>query len=117
MSDKIRVRIWDRYHDDYPQDADRTLEIEPKTPYVWIEDPYTTVQGAFDIHPDDVPATLNIYTSESVRGPPGYDNHVETGYWDGPVERGLDFGESYDGSMPFGCEVWGRIMFFVECEA
>lgn len=114
MSGTCRIRIWEGYYDEYPEQPDEIIEVEPETPYVWFEDPHTTFRGAFDIHPDDVPGTLNIYTSESVRSPPGYENHVEKGYWNGPVERGLRLEESYDGSMPFGCEVWGRIMFYVE---
>lgn len=110
-----RVRIWDGYYDGYPDGPDTTVTVESETPHVWIKDPHTTFRGAFDIHPDDAPATLNIYTSDSVRPPPGYDNHVETGYWNGPVERGLPFDpERYDDYPPFGCEVWGRVMFFIE---
>jgi len=115
MSDAYRVRVWDGYHDEYPDEADSIVKVDGETPHIWIDDPHVTFRGAFDIHPDDAPATLNIYTSDSVRSPPGYDNHVEKAYWDGPIERGLPFDrERYDNYPPFGCEVWGRVMFFVE---
>ena len=118
MSDTYRVRIWHSYYDEYPDEPDETVEVEAEAPYLWKDDPYfDSGSCAFDIHPDDAPATLEIYTSESVRSPPGYDNHVETAYWNGPVERGLPFDpERYDGYPPFGCEVWGRVLFYVKPE-
>lgn len=114
MSEEYRVRIWNGYHDDYPSEPDQVITVEEESNCVWLEDPRSTHRGAFDIHPEDLPATLYIYTSDSVRSPPGYDNHVEQAYWDGPVERGLPFDESYEGERPFGCEVWGRVMFWIE---
>jgi hypothetical protein len=116
MSDKTyRVRIWDGYHDEYPDEPDSIVTVPEETPTVWIPDPHAAFRGAFDIHPDDAPANLEIYTSDSVRSPPGYESHVETGYWDGPVEKGLPFDpERYDEYPPFGCEIWGRVMFYVE---
>ena len=120
MSDVIRVRVFEgRNEVDAAQEGlvepTHVVECEAETPTVWQEDPhYHSPPIGLDIHPDDRPAKLNVYTSESVRSPPGYDNHVETGYWDGPIERGLPF-TSPEGEVPsFGCEVWGRVMFFVE---
>ena len=110
-----RVRIWEGYQDVYSDEPDKVIQVAPETPFIWIGNPRAVFRGAFDIHPDDAPATLNIYTSDSVYEPPGYDDHVETGYWDGPVERGLPFDpERYDDYPPFGCEIRGRLMFFVE---
>lgn len=110
-----RVRIWHSYHDEYPDTPDETVEVKAETPHLWKDDPrFNSGPCAFDLHPDDTPATLEIYTSESVRSPPGYENHVETAYWDGPVERGLLFdSEQYDDRPPFGCEIWGRVLFYV----
>ncbi len=115
MSETYRIRIWHDYYDDYPDEPDETVSVEAESPHVWQDDPYYSGKGAFDIHPDDAPATLYIYTNDSVREPPVYDNHVETAAWDGPIEQGLPFDpERYDDYPPFGCEVWGRILFWVE---
>ncbi len=119
-SQTIRVRIWD---DNYEYgvspgelgDPDKLVEVEPKTVHIWQDNPhYHSPSMGIDIHPDDRPAGLNIYTSDSIHSPPDAGgNYVEEGYWDGPVEGGLD----YDGNSdipPFGCELWDRVMFFVE---
>lgn len=118
-TDVYRVRIWkggtppDEHHEG---DPDEVVEVEEETPHVWQDDPrYTSPPLGIDVHPDDCPATLNVYTSESVRSPPGYESHVETSYWDGPMERGLDHHADHD-YPPFGCSVYGRVMFFVEAE-
>jgi len=92
-----------------------TVECDSETPTVFVDDPhYHSPPLGLAIHPDDRPAELGVYTSDSVRSPPGYENHVETGYWDGPIESGLPFTSPTDEIRPFGCEVWGRVMFFVE---
>lgn len=110
-----RVRIWRGRYDEYPDEPDETVEIPENTVHVWQNDPHFHQAVALDLHPEDTPATLNVYTSESVRSPPGYDSHVELGYWDGPIERGLTFDSArYDEYPPFGCEVGGRVMFYVE---
>lgn len=119
-TDQYRIRIWKGRNpdgEDYQGEPDEIVTVSAETVHVWQDDPhYHSPPVAFDVHPDDCPATLNVYTSESVRSPPGYDNHVETGYWDGPMERGLAYSANHD-FPPFGCEVWGRVMFFVEPEA
>jgi len=112
-----RIRIWKGRNadgDDYAGEPDEIVTVEEKTPHIWQEDPhYHSPPLGFDIHPDDCPAELNVYTSDSVRSPPGYESHVELGYWDGPIEQGLMFPEGHE-YPPFGCEVWGRVMFFVK---
>lgn len=110
----VRVRIWRGRYDEYPDDPDEIVPVEPETPHVWQANPrYHSPPLGIDVHPADGPATLNIYTSDSVRSPPGYDSHVERSYWDGPVERGLPFPADHD-YPPYGCELWDRVMFFVE---
>lgn len=111
-----RVRIWEG-RDGRDDEPDEVVEVSEETPHVWQDDPYYhSPPIAIDLHPDDCPATLNVYTSESVRSPPGYESHVETGYWGPrPIEGGLPFPADHD-YEPFGCEVWGRVMFFVEEE-
>lgn len=115
--DGYRIRIWKGRNpdgDDYTGEPDEVVTVQEGTPHVWQDDPnYHSPPIGIDIHPDDCPATLNVYTSESVRSPPGYASHVEEAYWDGPVEQGLPFPENHD-APPFGCEVWGRVMFYVE---
>lgn len=108
--DTYRVRIWHGTNPDTDAEPDEVIEVPAETTHVWQDDPhFHSPPLDIDIHPDDAPATLGIFTSESVRSPPGYDNHVETSYWQGPVEQGLAFP-----GPAFGCEVWGRVMFFVE---
>ena len=114
----MRVRIWkqrdsvDRAPD---TDPDEVIDIDPETTYLWQDNPrYHSPPLGFDIHPEDRPGTLYVYTSDSVHSPPGYDNHIEQAYWDGPMEQGLPFTEDVDEYRPFGCEVWGRVLLWVE---
>jgi hypothetical protein len=117
-AETIRVQVYetreevDNWEDTEPR---HTVPVEPETPFVFVDDPhYHSVSLGLSIHPDDRPAELGVYTSDSVHDPPGYENHVETGYWDGPMERGLRFTSPEGEVRPFGCELWGRVMFFVE---
>lgn len=116
---EYRVRIWKGRTpagEDYQGEPDEIVTVEEETPAVWQDDPHYHSGGiGIDIHPEDAPATLGVYTSDSVHSPPGYDDHVEMDYWDGPVEQGLTWPGNHD-YPPFGCEVWGRVMFFVEAD-
>lgn len=49
---------------------------------------------------------LNVHTNDSYHDPTD---------WGKPIERGLLFDGETD-AEPFGCELWGRIMFWVEVE-
>jgi len=111
---QVRIRIWHKYYDEYPDEPDEKVVVEYDDPHVWQDDPwYDSGPTAFDIHPEDAPATLYIYTNDSVRAPHP-SNLIE---WGRPVERGLPFDpERYDDYSPFGCEVWGRVLFLVEEE-
>ena len=115
--DTVRIRIWHAFYDEYPDEPDEVVEVSEETPHLWQDDPwFESGPCALDIHPDDAPATLYIYTNDSVRKPPIPDNHVD-GVWGTPVERGLPFDpERYDDHPPFGCELWGRVLFFVETD-
>lgn len=110
-----RIRIWNGYYDEYPDKPDETITVEAEHAHLWQDDPWYSGKGAFDIHPEDAPATLYIYTNDSVREPYVEDGRFEKSQWDGPIERGLPFDpDSYDEYPPFGCEVWGRVLFWVE---
>ena len=115
-NDTIRVRIWHGRYDRYPDEPDETVELEAERPHLWQEDPwYDSGPVAFDIHPDDAPATLYVYTNDSVRAPPVQETHIDTAEWGRAIERGLEFDpERYDRYDPFGCEVWGRVLFYAE---
>jgi len=107
--DTARVRVW---VGDDNNTLQETICVEYDTVHVWQDSPrYHSPPIAFDVHPDDG-GELEIYTSDSINSPPGYDSHVEHGYWNGPIENGLRFEHGHD-APPFGCEVWGRVMFFV----
>lgn len=110
-----RIRIWHKYYEEYPDEPDEVVTVEEGDPHVWKDDPwFDSGATAFDIHPEDAPATLSIYTNDSVRPAPVGD-HVDTAAWDGPIERGLSFRSEGRGSLqPFGCQVWGRVLFVVE---
>lgn len=115
MSDEIRVRIWHGSygrHNDYPDEPDETVPLPIDENIVWQDDPwYDSGPIAFDIHPDDAPATLYIYTNDSVRAP----HKDDLGEWGRAVERGLEFDPKlYARNPPFGCEIWGRVLFRVE---
>lgn len=112
--ENYRVRVWDKGH--YGEDGgpSETIPLEASSPHLWQDDPYyDSGTAAFDIHPDDLPATLYIYTNDSVRKPP-VGEYIDTSFWDGPVESGLPFDNEYDGETPFGCQVWGRVLLVVE---
>lgn len=108
---KYRIRIWKgSYNEKNNLDPDEIIDWVEGDPYVWQDDPYySSGRLAFDIHPEDCPATLNIYTNDSVRKPHPHDFSE----WNGPVEGGLAFPGDHDW-RPFGCEIWGRVMFVVE---
>lgn len=94
------------------------VELDYETPYVWQDDPhYSSPPLGVDIHPDDCPSTLYMYSEDSVRAPPVVHRDDPTTFdeaeWGRPVERGLPFYD-YDGEKPFGLEIWGRVLFYVE---
>jgi hypothetical protein len=109
--DVFRVRVWHSWYDDYPEEPDETVRVRADEPVLWQDDPYYHESLAFDIHPDDAPATLYIRTNDSVRNPPLSD----ASEWSRAVERGLPFDPmTYDKYPPFGTEIWGRIRLTVE---
>lgn len=59
---------------------------------------------AFDIPDESRPATLHVHTNDSYHS--GED-------WGRAVERGLTFHKP-DDLDPFGCELWGRVLMWVE---
>lgn len=116
--DTIRVEVWNgRFDNEDWRDPDEIIEIEDGHTYLFLDNPHYHGSYGFRIHKEDRPATLYVHTNDSVRSPPGYDTHVERGYWDPAIERGLTYREdlNYD-EVPFGCEIWGRILFYVESE-
>lgn len=115
-----RIRIWKGRNPDGKDHAgtpDEIIEVGANEPYLWKDDPhYHSLPLSIDIHPEDRSALLNIYTSDSVHpSEPRYNEsgYVDNSYWDGPIERGLMYKDSHD-TPPFGCEVWGRVLFCVE---
>jgi len=58
---------------------------------------------AFDVDTEQK-TVLNVHTNDS------YHNNED---WGKPIERGLLFDGKTD-AEPFGCELWGRTMFWVE---
>lgn len=110
--DEIRVRIWHGRYDEYPDEPDEIVALKPDEPHLYQADPwYSSGPIAFDIHPEDAPATLYVNTNDSVREPP----LTDPGEWGRAIERGLPFDpERYDDYPPFGCEIWGRVRFVVE---
>lgn len=117
MTDEITVQIWEGRYDEYPDEPDGEIELKPETTHLFEDNPRHHSPYGLSIDEEDLEGydtvTFNVYTSDSVRSPPGYDSHVETSYWDGPMERGLTF-DSENDYPPFGCEIWGRVLFFIE---
>jgi hypothetical protein len=58
---------------------------------------------AFDVECDEK-VTLNVHSNDSFHSPEE---------WGNPIERGLPYSPDNDWE-PFKCEIWGRIMMFVE---
>lgn len=58
---------------------------------------------AFDVE-SDVPLVLNIHSNDSYHAPDE---------WGEPIERGLPFSPDDDYGA-FKCEIWGRIMMWVD---
>lgn len=111
MTDNIRVRIWHGRYDEYPDEPDEIVELTPGEPHIWQDDPWYDGHVAFDIHPNDAPATLFVRTNDSVREP----HPNDTSEWGRAIERGLEFDpERYDDHPPFGCGIWGRILMTAE---
>ena len=110
--DTLRVLIWkgtSNVENAPDTDPDEIVEVPVSEGYVWQDDPwYHSPPVGFHIHPDDRPARLDVYTNDSVREP----HKNDLGEWNGPIERGLEFTDKYP--EPFGCEVWGRVLFHVE---
>lgn len=120
MSDSYRIRLWMGRNpdgDDYQGEPDATIRVEGQTPYLWQDDPhFHSPPMGMDIHPEDCPATLEVFTSDSVHpADPRYKDsgYVDESYWNGPMERGLYYPADHDYS-PFGCEIWGRVLFYVK---
>lgn len=59
---------------------------------------------AFDVPNESRPATVNVHTNDSYHDPTD---------WGRPIERGLTFYEP-DDREPYKCEMWGRILLWVE---
>lgn len=109
--DTATIQIWNGY--EFDGEPDEEIKVEYGTNHIYTDDPYSVCRWGISMAEEDRPATLNAYTNDSVRSPPGYDSHVERAYWDGPIERGLTFRDDRE-LRPFGCEVRGRILFHVE---
>lgn len=115
---EYRIRIWKGRNpdgEDYQGEPDEVVTVTAEDPVLWQDDPhYHSPPIGIDIHPDDGPATLEVYTSDSVHpADPRYsENYVDESYWDGPMERGLSYPGDHD-YRPFGCEIWGRVLFYV----
>lgn len=116
-----RVRIWlgrNPHGEDYSGEPDEVHEIPLERPYIWQDSPhFNSPPMGIDIHPDDCPMTLYIHSEDSVRPPAvvkkDTPKYFDRGKWGRAVERGLPFYD-YDGDKPFGMEIWGRVLFYVE---
>ncbi|WP_302083519.1 hypothetical protein [Salinibaculum rarum] len=60
---------------------------------------------AFLVESDSNDVVLNVHTNDSYHDPTD---------WDNPIERGLTYRSDEDDIPPFKCELWGRIMMWVE---
>lgn len=101
----IEVQIHDPVNGDV-----ETHELIPKSRFVWNDDPHFLGKIGWFIPEYDRPATLYVYTNDSVRQP----DPADLAQWNGPVEGGLVFDEHALSDEPFLGEMWGRVMFFVE---
>lgn len=108
--DTIGVEIW-KGRRDRDRDSDEVVQVPVDGYVMWEDDPYATWPLGLHIADEDLPATLYVYTDDSVREPPVDDPHE----WNcsRPVEGGLPYQENGT-EKPFGVELWGRIMFHVE---
>lgn len=120
MSDTVTVKVWEgpRF-----KDYDELLEEEPdkyQMPVVETEfgrnyeardeDRVTLARDienhwkyAFDVETDEK-VKLRVNTNDSYHNPED---------WDGPIGGGLLFSPE-DDYPPFKCELWGRVMMWVE---
>lgn len=119
--DTIRVRVWHGYPDrgDYLEpeawgEPDEVVEVPVEEVYVWQNEPRWRRKIGVDIHPDDGPAKLDVFVSDSVHGPPDEgSSRVERGYWDGPIEGGFGYPPEHE-YPPFATELGGRVAFRAE---
>lgn len=108
----ITVEIYrGRTNVDEHNEPAETVDVPLDENVVWKDDPwYSSPPLGFAIAEEDRPATLYVYTNDSVRVP----HKADVSAWGRPIERGLPFPADAEDRRPFGCEVWGRVMFSVE---
>ena len=67
----VRVRIWKGHETPdggFTGDPDEVITLTPGTPVLWQDNPdYHSPQLGIDIHPDDTPGTIELYTSDSTQ--------------------------------------------------
>lgn len=102
MANTIEVRL-------YVGDDIESYEVLPDRPVVVRSDPYFHEKLGWFVPEYDRPATLYVYTNDSVREP----HPADTSEWNGPAERGLTFRKDIEPpDEPFWGEWWGRVMFY-----
>ncbi|MFC6720949.1 hypothetical protein ACFQGT_00175 [Natrialbaceae archaeon GCM10025810] len=121
MTDTVTVHVWqgdrlESYDDLLERDPDvyevPVAETEFGRPHELTDNEQVQLAEsiehhgtyAFEIPNEERPATLNVHTNDSYHDPTE---------WGKPVERGLTFTEP-DDREPYQCEMWGRIMMWVE---
>lgn len=131
QTDTVPVHVWqgDRYtsYDDLLEEAPDVYEVPVVEPHrgklpaatanqildgtgldgdrvVLADDIEHHGTYAFQIPNEARPATLNVHSNDSYHDP--YD-------WGRPIEQGLTYHEA-DDADPFKCEIWGRVMLWVE---
>lgn len=111
----VRVRVWSAGEETENKDAGDVITVTPGEAVLWrdaVEDTSETISVA--VHPDDAPATVEVYTSDSL-GPATEtfeEGCVDGAYWDGPLGYGATF-TSNEEQQPVTVDVDGRVLFLV----
>lgn len=111
----VRVQIWSDDQDANNNAADDVITATPGEAVLWrdaVENTSNSVKIA--VHPDDTPATVEVYTSESLH--PATETfeqgRVNGEYWDGPLEYGLTYTTDEE-PQPVTVEVSEQVLFLV----
>jgi len=120
MTETATVKVWEAPRwDDYDgmleEDPDiyelpildlqfgSTHEVSDSDRMMIAKDIQNHQKYAFDVECEKE-VILNVYSNDSFHSPES---------WGDPIERGLPYSPDNDWE-PFKCEIWGRIMLFVE---
>lgn len=120
MTETATVEVYEGHYDEVPsKDPEWSAELEIERDW-WGKSYPTTFQHGADSAKlaDDVEFTSGSIEIWCEAPEPVFlcvhtnDHYHDPDAWGKPMERGLTFGPDSE-RVPFGCEVWGRVLVWV----